>query len=468
MKNKNLLIAVFVAVFLVLHTTSAFAIFNCQSGRSSLGASCLFSTAPLIPLTLEGIEENRRSSRNRVPNKFDSLSNLESYLGGKIPNDFYKLVSQIPMSKEVASPPWADLRWSLDIGLIAARYRDKKFKNLDSFEERLAYVQDKPLKEIAQNEASGSDAIKQLSPAEKYDLLVGDLDANLTNKMWDTGTFYKNNGGIGSWMGLCEGTAASTSLLPEPLRSVSVTDPVYGKKIEFLASDIKALSTLLFSEFTLQVPIVGGRCDKSSIDGEPECESLNPAIWFKALHYLMGLHDDRIFVDVTPTLEVWNAPVVSYITKFQNPITGVMSDNPDGMIVNYLDYKSSDSYKDKRPEKIHSIIGVMTEVLVPAGYTTATEGENPAKLVTKLYRYDLELDAAGIILGGEWHNQNHPDFLWALEDGYLAESYADRVIGRISWDGSPINEEWKHVIVESSRRGQPMGSIVYWLLRRSI
>lgn len=40
------------------------------------------------------------------------------------------------------------------------------------------------------------------------------------------------------------------------------------------------------------------------------------------------------------------------------------------------------------------------------------------------YIYDLELDAKGNIIGGEWYNLYHPDFIWTLQKGrehYLSE-----------------------------------------------
>ena len=47
-----------------------------------------------------------------------------------------------------------------------------------------------------------------LSPAEKYDLLVGDANYGLTKQMWNAGKGYHDRyGSVESWMGYCHGWA---------------------------------------------------------------------------------------------------------------------------------------------------------------------------------------------------------------------------------------------------------------------
>lgn len=255
-------------------------------------------------------------------------------------------------------------------------------------------------------------------------------------------------------------------MLPEPKHPVVLRDARYGRSLTFEASDIKALASLLFSEISLNVPIVGGRCNSSSLDNSPSCESLNPAAWFRALHVIMGIHHDRMFIDVTPTLEVWNSPITSYRTKFYNVLSRRTHENLDEVMVAYSDYKSQDNYSHKRHPNTQYIVGVQTEVIIPAGYTTTTRGINPAKLIKKNYQYDLELDGLGTLLGGEWLS-THPDFLWALKKGFRPKTSADRIIGE-EWDGGEVPQSWTGILRQSSRKGQPMGSIVYWLLGESI
>jgi len=135
-------------------------------------------------------------------------------------------------------------------------------------------------------------------------------------------------------------------------------------------------------------------------------------------------------------------------------------------MVRYSDYKSEDYNSHSRHPNTQYIVGVETEVIVPAGYTTNTSGSNPANLIKKTYQYDLELDNVGNLLGGEWHS-THPDFLWALKKGFRPKTFADRMIGE-EWNGGEVPPNWTDVIRQSSRKGQPMGSIVYWLLEKSI
>src|SRR5690606_32180514 len=64
-----------------------------------------------------------------------------------------------------------------------------------------------------------------LSPAEKYDLLVGDKAGTLTQTMWREGAVYWNeHGDVETWMGYCHGWAAASFLLPRPTKTVYLKD----------------------------------------------------------------------------------------------------------------------------------------------------------------------------------------------------------------------------------------------------
>ena len=87
------------------------------------------------------------------------------------------------------------------------------------------------------------------------------------------------------------------------------------------------------------------------------------------------------------------------------------------------------------------------------------------------FRYDLELDQEGRIIGGEWHDFARPDFIWTPDSERRALSNADALVQETGspWktDQKSIPEAWRPLIPEASKRGIPLGFIVEELIERS-
>ena len=409
----------------------------------------------------------------RQPNRYDELSALEAQLGTKIPQQLAEL-DRAPKSFRTSQHPWAHRSWKLRSGMIGGRYLDESFNALEGFRARRNYILKTPMSKIAADNRflrGPSRARDTLSPAEKYDLLVGDLDSSLSEGMWRVGEEQLKIGPISDWMGLCDGSAGATAMTPEPVRNVVLKDPRFGKDIKFFASDIKALASLLYSEFVVRAPIVGGRCDRDNIGGNrpgtaPECESLNPAAWHRALLHLAGVRGDVVFVDHTPSREVWNSPIIAYDFVYVNPISGRETSKLGDALVP-LALVANDSRRLLRNPSAKSLVGVLMRLSIAGGSTSAVDGPQPAKAIHIKYSYDLEVDDEGQLVGGEWTSDTHPDFLWALERGYEPQTMADQVIGVREWNGSRIPENWLPAIHHSSDKHEPMGAIVRGLIRMS-
>jgi hypothetical protein len=71
---------------------------------------------------------------------------------------------------KVAERPWSDYYWALYNGQLANRYAEKAYPNDEDWNKNFRYLQDHP-------QAS---SLETLSPAEKYDLLIGDDAKTLT------------------------------------------------------------------------------------------------------------------------------------------------------------------------------------------------------------------------------------------------------------------------------------------------
>lgn len=84
------------------------------------------------------------------------------------------------------------------------------------------------------------------------------------------------------------------------------------------------------------------------------------------------------------------------------------------------------------------------------------------------YNYDLELNDKTGILGGEWHSNAHPDFLWTPTKGSVAKStgdiFLDRALDTSIWDPlKSVPATWQKIAPRSSQYSQPLSRVVYQL-----
>jgi hypothetical protein len=145
-----------------------------------------------------------------------------------------------------------------------------------------------------------------------------------------------------------------------------------------------------------------------------ECRDTNAASFHLVLvSYLSDLNADDekqgFVLDVTREDQVWNQPVYG----FESRITSV--ENVADM---------DDPLADFRADGTTQIAHVESEVyygLEKGPYVHYTP-ENSSYIRSKTFRYTLEIDEDGVIIGGEWDRwSSAPDFLWALQ-GRLNDS----------------------------------------------
>ena len=80
------------------------------------------------------------------------------------------------------------------------------------------------------------------------------------------------------------------------------------------------------------------------------------------------------------------------------------------------------------------------------------------------YLYDLELDAEGTIIGGEWLHQAHPDFLWTPPPQSRALTDADRQASGAWSIPGPLPQSWQSAARLASMNQQPLAKIVEALI----
>ncbi len=348
---------------------------------------------------------------------------------------------------------WSGSYWPQYQGSVATRYLDELSRPLVELEEKVQWKKHKeifdanPFYSVASND--------KLSPAEKYDLLVGDSEMSLTKYAWEIG---RKNGGedsgkVPSWRGICDGWASASQKMPRPVKDVVINAP-NGMPLRFFPEDIKALGSLLYARAQSAPAFLGKRC---RMPLSALCGDINPATLHLALVNRVGGMGQSFIADVAPGSEVWNYPVRSFEARFYNVLTkGESSDFTT--VVESFDKKKKLRKRESRHKETAFIVGVKMTVNfgdMRLPYTVAD------KILTETYNYDLELNSKLEIIGGEPVGKL-PDFIWVPMDRPYPLSLVEKNLGAPieTWDLGALSRE-------SAKAGQPLSVIVQQLFEAS-
>lgn len=372
----------------------------------------------------------------------------------------------------LAESPWSDDYWALYSGALGKRYADPNFPGSTDWSQNHKYIQDNPAQKVVA--AGNQQKIDQLSPAEKYDLLIGDAAGTLTKAMWDEGRHYFERGGeVETWMGLCHGWAPAAYMLGRPRKVVTVKAADGRTDLRFFPSDIKALATLLWSNARSPTRFIGSRSnDKDPAEDEvgrvisPAVFDTNPGTWHMAVVNQIGVSKRSFVLDATFDYEVWNQPMFSYSYEYFNPQAYRMAGSLAEATVPRAQF-TADKFKKYRSANYASIVGVVMRAryVVETSPSHATTDEPSKDSINSVdYIYDLEIGEGGKILGGEWYQNTHPDFLWTPPAGARIRTPADRYATG-SWTGAaPLPVAWRRAAVRGSASKLPLAKIVEALI----
>lgn len=370
-------------------------------------------------------------------------------------------------SAKLNESPWSDDYWGLYLGVLGKRYADPAFPSSTDFAENLAYIEQHPVSAIV---ASGDqEAIDRLSPSEKYDLLIGDPDAALTTAMWNEGRRHQTETGkVETWMGICHGWAAAAYMLGRPRRTVTTLAADGKTRLRFFPSDIKGLASLLWANGRVYSRFIGQRCnDKSPTRDEngrflsQNAFDTNPGAFHLVLANQIGVSKRSFVMDATYDYEVWNQPVYAYECTYFNPMTMASAPTLREATVARADFQN-DRFSRYRGE-CTAIVGVAMEIhyVVETKPSHAPE-DMPARdaIQSATYAYDLELDAEGTIVGGEWYQNRHPDFLWTPPKGAHVTTVWDSLAYDI-WNTHAIMPlSWRMAAAAAAKNALPHPKIV--------
>lgn len=341
---------------------------------------------------------------------------------------------------------WSGSYWPQFQGSLAVRYNDPLMKPLVEQDYKVQWKAYKAVFDV--NPAYSYANTDVLSPAEKYDLLVGDPEMSLTKYSWELG---QKNGGetsgkVPTWRGICDGWSSASQMMPRPVKDVVLTDP-NGKSIRFFPEDIKALGSLLYARAQVAPVFIGKRCISPIA---ALCGDTNPAVFHLSLVNRVGALGKSFIADVSPGREVWNYPVKSYEIKYYNVFSDADAPTFEAAMESF-DKKKKFRKKESRHADTAYIVGVQLVVnFADMRMPWTTED----KIMSHTYYYDLELNSRLEIVGGEAAGKL-PDFIWAPKDTTYPVTWVEKTQGR-----AQNAVDLVRMSQESAKNGQPLTSVV--------
>lgn len=263
--------------------------------------------------------------------------------------------------------------------------------------------------------------LEQLSPAELYDIAMGDYTYSLTRKTLSLFTIRDL-----WWEGICHGWSQAAANYPEPAK-VLVRNPD-GIRIPFGSSDVKGLLAM-HDAYNSQgfYTHIGGRCNAGGkVPGEgssrdsnvtmpapelaetTECRDTNAGAFHVVMANMIGIHSKSLVADVDRFGDVWNQPLVSYEATFKEELL-VNEEQYNYGVARRLRMEMKMTYGEELQFYSQAAVDRGEDNFVSKNPVTRT-GQQEFRF--KTYEYILELDNNDHIIGGEWISATRPDFLW--------------------------------------------------------
>jgi hypothetical protein len=347
----------------------------------------------------------------------------ETFQDGNSPIFFKKIsgtdlifqFKQLPMNGEQLDSRygWSETYWPSNLGGIAYRW---SHPNPEPFRYKL-HTKDE-LKKMSFTD------LTQLSPAEMYDIAMGDYNYTLTRatlSRFTTRDLW--------WEGICHGWSQAATNYPEPAKVIVINPD--GIKIPFGSSDVKGLLAMHEAyNYGGAFSFTGRRCKVSGkVPGEgdqrdrntnppsyedanlPECRDVNAGAFHVVLTNMLGIHGRGFVADVDRFNDVWNQPITSYQSSIEGE-EGVSDVEALAGIARKIRIKTKMTYGEELKFYKPEIAATGAINFVSKSPVTGTPHQ---EFRSKDYEYIIETDASGKIIGGTWISETRPDFLWMFE-----------------------------------------------------
>ncbi len=234
------------------------------------------------------------------------------------------------------------------------------------------------------------------SPLDKW------YEADIHGDFFDIKKFFRDEKRViqgNTWGGFCHAYSATAINYKEPTKKVL-------NGVTFYHSDIKAIMAAYYdyvmAKGIVKTYMLGSRCNKDIPQGSGpgdkngyNCDDLNAGSFHMALNELINVRNHGVVMDMNSGNEVWNVPIIGYEAKNMGEYAGYYRSKARGT-VSIIEYHTTLKYLGyQKPEEDFEVPGVKGQ-----------------KVKSVTYKYLIELNKHGNIIGGEWLESKHPDFLW--------------------------------------------------------
>ncbi len=301
----------------------------------------------------------------------------------QLSGEYERTLASLPLTGALDTTPWSDTYWPSNQAGISNRWK------LD--DDPFAYVSPDFGTLLSMSIAERA----VLSPAEKFDAFVGRYDYPLVQR-----ERARTSPDRATWEGICHGWAPAALNFAEP--KPILIEGANGVAIPFGSADVKALLSYYQGEMTRpKTKFLGSRCNFDLATNpeaalNPECRDTNAGAFHVVVANQLGILKQGFVADVTRDVQVWNQPIHGFsaqILAYQPPSAGAAVGTVQEAVVQT----------------------VMTYTIEVAPKWDALVGTPANPSLQAIYDYRVELDANGVIIGGEWLGEARPDFLWTQE-----------------------------------------------------
>ncbi|TDH69904.1 hypothetical protein CCR75_002104 [Bremia lactucae] len=351
------------------------------------------------PGTNRSLGEKLGPHRKLEAKTHNDIAKLETHFGVTME----RVLAKLPTTGSRSPIPWPGPYWPTSEDSINVKYN----RGQPSAAEKYAKAFGLDVNAFM-NKVSQTNGIDSMSHRRRC---VSDRDCSSLkdNSSCAIRTGKRSGYCIPTWYGICHAWAPAAMLEPEPQCAVT------HRGVIFQPTDLKALLTNVYDDALIATVFTGTRFNggPDSIDTygrhvNGAHRDLNPAFFHIVVANLLGTLNTTFIVDVTAGVEVWNQPV----RGFKVYETTALS----------LQEAAQTFYGLKRyPWNVAARSIVYMKTRLSWVYETYTDGglvqsgQVDEYTTGAYYTYLLELDARGIIIGGEWvyeSENNHPDFIW--------------------------------------------------------
>jgi hypothetical protein len=238
--------------------------------------------------------------------------------------------------------------------------------------------------------------LHNLSPVEKYDILMGYYDFRTTLQEMEM-RGHLRDAKPEYWEGFCNGVRCAGLRTEEPFQIATLKNKD-GIQVSFSPADIKALmgASYFYVEKYAQL---GSPTGNDFAENQP-----NPAIFDLVLRYHLALHKKGFVIDSNLGPEIWNETVVGYDRKLSE--------------VKKLSLKEQKKFPEAVSKiKVDLTLDTLGEVdIFESDKLTKSKVADGSLLTTLNSSYVLYLDSEGKAIDGQWLNKAEEtrgvDFAW--------------------------------------------------------